>query len=192
VDWETTDSLLARLHRFDDEAAWERLAGRFAAPIARFAASLGVPHSDVEDVVQETLSAFALAYREGRYDPAQGRLNRWLFGFAYRQALAGARRSRAKGAEAATGFWDGVPDEAQATRSWDVEWERALLEQCEEIARGEFEPGTFRAYQLVVRGERTPAAAAEELAVPVKSVYNAKHRVLARIREIRERLDREG
>jgi DNA-directed RNA polymerase specialized sigma24 family protein len=38
---------------------------------------------------------------------------------------------------------------------------------------------------LVIRDERPPAQVADELGLSLKSVYNAKHRVLKRIRELR-------
>jgi DNA-directed RNA polymerase specialized sigma24 family protein len=40
---------------------------RFRVPVARFAAKIGVSPSDVEDVTQETLLAFAQAFREGQF-----------------------------------------------------------------------------------------------------------------------------
>lgn len=45
------------------------------------------------------------------------------------------------------------------------------------------------AFELSVRGDGKPAAVAEELGVSVKSVYNARHRILKRLRELREELE---
>ena len=56
-------------------------------------------------------------------------------------------------------------------------------------AKVEFEPETFRAFEMSVRDERAPADVAAALSITLKSVYNAKHRVLKRIRELRETLD---
>lgn len=194
MDWLTTSTVLHELRDFGNRAAWERFAERFRRPIVSFARTLGLSTIDAEDVAQETLLAFAESYRRGQYDRSKGRLSRWLFGIAYRQAL-NERRSGARAAVRGAGGTDtdalfqNLPDEAAATVSWDYEWEQALLQQCLEQVRSEVEPITYQAFELVVRGERSPTQAAAELGVPIKLVYNAKHRVLKRIRELRAALD---
>lgn len=191
MDWETTASLLTRLADPADESGWELVCERFHAPIARFARRLGAREADAEDVAQETLLAFVNAYRAGSYDATAGRLNKWLFGIAYRCTLRSLRRAQTPRPliDPPSGFLESLPDEATATASFDLEWERGLLAQCERLARKEFEPETFRAYECVVHGERAPRVAARELGVSIQSVYNAKHRVLKRIRELRARMD---
>ena len=83
MDWITTSTILEGLKEFEGGDAWERLVERFRRPIVSFIRDLGLAESDAEDVAQETLIAFAEAYREGKYDPAKGRLSHWLFGIAW-------------------------------------------------------------------------------------------------------------
>jgi RNA polymerase sigma-70 factor (ECF subfamily) len=189
VDWITTSTVLHDLQDFANHAAWDRFVSRFRLPVVSFARSVGLTSSDAEDVAQETLIAFAQGYRSGQYDRTRGRLSRWLFGIAYRKALDCRRRIGrvpAVGSSAVDALLDeGLPDELTASVSWDREWEQAMLEQCLEQVRREVEPATYRAFELVVRENREATGAAEILGVSVKSVYNAKHRVLKRIRELR-------
>src|SRR5262245_20228354 len=137
AEWITTSTILGGLRDFADRAAWERFVERFRAPIVRLARGQGLALADAEDVAQETLLAFADGFRAGRYDVETGRLSRWLFGIAYRQIL----RVRDRRAPAAVQSDDSsiglhaIADVAEATRSWDVEWERAILEQCLARAR---------------------------------------------------------
>lgn len=193
VEWLTTTTVLASLRDYHNRAAWDDFVSRFHLPIVRFARSLGLGDVDAQDVAQETLIAFAEAYRAGQYDRSKGRLSKWLFGIAYRQALGqrrrGARQAARQGGDPGTGFWATVPDEAAATHSWDREWEQALLEACLRQVRHEVEPVTLRAFELVIQHARSPAEAAAELGVSIKLVYNAKHRILKRIRELRAALD---
>lgn len=186
MEWLTTTTILVRLRDYENREAWERLLERFRRPIVAFARQLGVGAADAEDVAQETLLAFADGFRRGAYDPAKGRLSRWLFGIAYRQAL-GQRRAQARGAgnDAAASFWANLPEENDASATWDEEWERTVLGECLEVVRSEVEPTTFRAFELTVLGDRSAEDAARELSVPIKTVYNAKHRLLKRIRELR-------
>jgi RNA polymerase sigma-70 factor (ECF subfamily) len=195
MTWLTTATVLQKLRDFDNREAWESLAERFRKPIVSFARSMGLTQTDSEDVAQETLLAFADAHRRGQYDPAKGRLSRFLFGIAYRQTLkarrvvGGAVGKDVNVAQAESGFWSQVPDEQTATGIWDTEWERSLLDRCLDQVKREFEPQTYRAFELVVREERSPEEACQVLGVAIKSVYNAKHRVLKRIRELRADFD---
>lgn len=194
-EWITTSTILSKLRDYDDRGAWERFVARFRGPIVHLALGQGMKSADAEDVAQETLLAFADGFRAGRFDASKGRLSRWLFGIAYRQIL---RSREARGRRSAVGVpadetanqLADLPDEAQATRSWDLEWERAILAQCLARARSEVEPRTFRAFELAALENRDAGAVAAELSIDVKAVYNAKHRLLKRVRELRESMER--
>src|SRR5690606_1454087 len=83
---------------------------------------------------------------------------------------------------------DELPADA-VSRTWDEEWEAAMLARCLERVRAEVAPSTYLALELVVRSDRPAEDVARGLGVPVKLVYNAKHRVLRRIRRVREELE---
>jgi RNA polymerase sigma factor (sigma-70 family) len=188
-DWITTSTILGGLRDFEDRGAWEHFVARFRAPIVHLAVGQGLKRADAEDVAQESLLAFADGFRAGRYDVSKGRLSRWLFGIAYRQILR-ARGARDRRDDEMPADLPEIADDAEATRSWDVEWERAILAQCMERARIEVQPQTFRAFELAAIENRDAAAVAEELGIDVRAVYNAKHRLLKRIRELRESMER--
>jgi RNA polymerase sigma-70 factor (ECF subfamily) len=187
VDWLTTTTILHDLRDYANRGAWDRLVERFRRPIASFVREVGVAPADCEDVAQNTLLAFAEAYRGGKYDRDAGRLSRWLFGIAYKQALRQRRRDAhdppapalPEGAEP-----NAVLDEATASDVWDRLWSRHLLEKGIEQARGEFDADAFRIFELVVLEDRSPAEVAAELGLPAQAVYAAKHRVLRRVREL--------
>lgn len=184
--WITTTTILDRLGDYENHDAWGRLVGRFRRPIASFALQMGVSPRDAEDVAQETLVAFAESFRAGKYDRNRGRLSSWLFGIAHRQALAQRRRAARHPAapEKSEGETANPAEIAAATRIWDQLWNRFLLEKALQLAREEFEPGIFRAFELVAVEDAAPSDAAEKLGVSVKAIYNAKHRVAKRVREV--------
>lgn len=189
--WITTTTLLDRLNDYEDRDAWDRLAERFRRPITAFALQVGVPPRDVEDVAQETLVAFAQSFRDGKYDRGRGRLRSWLFGIAYRQSLAQRRRNarHSAGPEKTLVADANLSPTGAAFHIWDQLWERFLLEKALDRAREEFEPRIFRAFELVALEDRAPGDAADDLGVPLKAVYNAKHRVAKRVREWIDELD---
>ena len=190
MTWITTATVLEQLRDFENHAAWDSFTERFRRPVVAFAKKMGLGQADAEDAAQETLLAFAEAFRRGQYDASKGRLSRFLFGIAYRQSLK-ARRVAGKGAGGGveSAFWSQVPDEQAATGIWDTEWERSILDRCLSQVKQEFEAQTFAAFDLVVRNERSAEDAAKELGITIKSVYNAKHRILKRIRELRADFD---
>jgi RNA polymerase sigma factor (sigma-70 family) len=189
MTWLTTATVLQKLRDFGNREAWDSFAERFRQPVVSFARGMGLKQADAEDVAQETMLAFAEAYRRGQYDPAKGRLSRFLFGIAYRQSLRARRSGIGTGVRdvnvGESGFWTEVPDEQAASGIWDTEWEKSVLDGCLKQVRQEFEPQTFRAFEAVVREERSPEEVAQSLGLTLKSVYNAKHRILKRIRELR-------
>ena len=191
--WQTTTLLLQRLRDLDDEA-WNQFAERFGPPITRFARKLALPEHAAEDLAQNALGAFARAYREGRFDRERGRLSAWLFGIAHKEALR-LRRDLARqprqgpaGADPTgqTTFFSALPDESRLRDTWDEQWERHALDRCVALARAEFEPTTFRAFELTAIRDVPPAAVASELGITRNAVYLAKHRVLSRLAELRE------
>jgi RNA polymerase sigma factor (sigma-70 family) len=193
VDWITTTTVLRDLRDFENLPAWDRFVHRFRRPVVAFGMSMGLTLSDAEDAAQEALAAFAEGYRDGKYDRSQGRLSQWLFGIAYRKAQDVRRRSGKAlmgGSSAVDALSaDQWPDETTAAVSWDREWEQAVLEQCLAQVQREVEPTTYRAFDLVVRENYEASRAAELLGVNIKLVYNAKHRVLKRVRELRTELE---
>ncbi len=194
MDWHTSSTILVGLRDFQNRGAWLRLSDTFRAPIVRFARRLGLAEPDAEEVAQETLAEFAAAYRQGRYDRDRGRLSRWLFGIAWRQAQ---NRRRAQARQAAripispgdTAACAELPDETAASHSWDVEWEQTLLQHCLTRVAQEVEPATYQAFRLAIESDEPAQSIADKLGIPVKAVYNAKHRVLRRVRELREEFD---
>jgi RNA polymerase sigma-70 factor (ECF subfamily) len=74
-----------------------------------------------------------------------------------------------------------APDDLEAF--WDSEYRRHVVAQALRVMQTDFEPNTWRACWDVVVGGRPPADVARQLGVSVGTVYAAKCRVLARLRQ---------
>ena len=186
MSWHTNTAILARLETFSAETAWSSLADHFERPLTRYALRSGLAQEAVEDVVQETLVAFARAYRDGSYDRARGRLSSWLFGIAQRE-VASARRKAARSpmAEPDAVQLDETPDQNDGLeRIWEEEWRRSIIERCTARVRSELEPATWECFALQVFEGLSADEVAARKGVPRQQVYNAKHRVARRLREL--------
>lgn len=188
MTWCTNTAILSRLETFSAETAWGSLVEHFERPLTRYAERSGLAPSAVQDVVQETLVAFAQNYRKGSFDRSRGKLSGWLFGIARREVASARRRAAVNpvGALDTAVGRDGPEDDDALERIWEEEWRRAVLERCVERVRGEVEPATWQCFALqAFEGLRAEEVAAR-LQLPLTVVYNAKHRVSRRLRRLAE------
>jgi RNA polymerase sigma-70 factor (ECF subfamily) len=186
--------VLQRLSDFEDRGAWERFSDRFHRLLQAFARKQGLDELECEDVAQESLMAFAEAYRRGEYDRQQGRLSSWLFGIAWRRIDRARRKSdrredhlRLQAAE--TGAWMQIEAPREASPEWEEVWERSMLEHGLRQVRKEFEPATFRVFEMIVLEHRTIEEVERELALSRNAISIAKHRISKRLRELLEQCD---
>jgi len=188
VDWKTTTTLLAGLERTDHDA-WNGFLQRFQVPVRAFVRGRGVGPDEADDVVQEVLLTFVELYRARRYDRDRGRLSSWLFGIADNLV----RRTHERG-ERRRERLDRLPEaeEAPSDGAWDLwtrHWEEFVLRESLRRVQAETTPRTFAAFETTVLRGKSPQEAADELGVDVKAIYNARHRILGRMRELREEIE---
>jgi RNA polymerase sigma factor (sigma-70 family) len=192
TNWETNTAILARLETFSDEVAWASLVAHFDAPLTRYVQRSGLAADKVQDVVQETLIAFAMAYRRGAYDRARGRLSAWLFGIA-RHELASARRKAALDPVLALDSQQvrDLPDvHGNACEAiWEEEWRRAITERCIARARRELEPATWECFALQVFEGRGAEEVAARMNLSHARVHDAKYRVTRRLRQLEQHFE---
>lgn len=190
----TTSTLLLRaLLDPANGAAWEQFDRRYRPVLLMTAQRLGLNRQDAEDAVQETLAAFASAYRHGRYDRDKGRLRHWLLGIA-RHKIQDLHRRRARreileaDRAGTTAFLDKITDE-QVDTTYEMEWQRALLRECLREVRAQVEPKTFEAFELFALEQRPVTEVAARLGISRDSVYQSKSRVLRHMCRVREELE---
>ena len=177
----TSTTLLEGLRDPANETVWEQWVDRYRPLVVRTARRVGVPDPDAEDVAQNALLAFALAYREGRYERSRGRLRSWLFGIVRNQVSRWRERRVHRPEEEEIGE---VEVDGELEGVWEEEWRAAVLRQCFAALRPEFQESTLEAFdRFVLRGEPARSVAAE-LGLSENAVFGAKRRVLRRLREL--------
>jgi RNA polymerase sigma-70 factor (ECF subfamily) len=194
MDWLTTSTVLDGLRQPDNETAWQHFVQRFREPIHQFVRRFDIVEGDVEDVAQETLAAFAQALRAGHYQRERGKLSSWLFGIAHKQALRQRDRRRRRDETVLSGSEldraaFALSDEKSAHDLWNTLWDRFLVAECLRRVRQEFSAEHLQAFELLVYEDRSPQEAAAGVGLTVRAVYNAKHRILKRMRELHAELE---
>lgn len=163
------------------------------APLIQFwCCQLGLQASDADDIVQEVLLTVAARVGDFQRNRAEGSFRGWLRTITRHKLgdfiRADGRRQRT---------WDELtppqtlvpaarPAEEPEGQTLDNET-RLIFNRVLELIHSRFEDSTWRAFLRVVKDGAAPRDVAQELNMSVESVYQAKSRVLRRIRhELRE------
>ena len=182
---ETSFSLLERLRLPSDSAAWQRLVELYTPYIQSWLRRQAVQPADMDDLTQEVLRSVVRALPDFQHDLRRGAFRRWLRTITvnHLRSFWRARRPQTL-SEQAEQLLDRLEDPASdLSRQWDEEHDRHVLRRLQELVEPEFEPTTWRAFQLVVLEGRSAGEAAAELGISANAARIAKSRVLARLRQ---------
>lgn len=180
----THASLLARLSAGTDAAAWSEFAARYSDLLRGFALRRGMQAADAEDVVQEVFLALSQGMKTFVYDPAKGRFRGFLKTIAIRTI---GKRLRGRPGPPAQSVAELALDGAATDNSdpdWDAEWRQYHLRNAMQRVRSEFRATDLLAFELLTAGQRDAKSVAAELGISVESTYQAKSRILRRLRDL--------
>ncbi|MEM8735163.1 MAG: sigma-70 family RNA polymerase sigma factor [Planctomycetota bacterium] len=194
---ETRQSLLIELGRRND-AAWEQFLAVYERAILRYCTALGLQETEAQDAAQAVYSVLHRKMSSWDHDPGKGSFRAWLFRVARNvtldQLAAKAKAAMGTGETRMIQLMSQLKDHRSATpisgiageepnSEFDREMQRALFEWACSQVQTEVRPVTWQAFFLTAVGGKKADEAAEELGIPIGSVYTAKCRVMARIRE---------
>ena len=174
--------------------SWDEFHERYGELLYRYARGRGASHADAEDVVQEVEMYLFKAMEGFEYDATKGRFRSYL-----RSAVVHSMgRKAAKLARERPGLDPRILDyatadkEATADGEWEREWRLHRLRWALRSVADEFEEKTLQAFQLHALAGISVDETGDRLGLSKASVYQAKSRVLKRVRERLEALDPEA
>jgi RNA polymerase sigma factor (sigma-70 family) len=180
----TRASLLQRLNAPggpDREIAWSEFRTRYARIIAGFAARCGASRQDVDDIIQDVMTAFLSANGQFLYDRSKGRFRGYLKTCTIRAAIKRAGKNiRFRGIPL-----DEISEAELAVESyWDEAWEQQLVSEALLQIRKECGNNlTFRAFEQYVLLDRSAEVVAIELQTSVNNVHQSKSRMTKLLRD---------
>ena len=184
-------SLLLRLRDRSDRLSWDEFHDRYGELLYRYARGRGAAHADAEDIVQEVELYLFKAMDGFEYDTTKGRFRNYL-----RSAVVHALGRRAsKHARERAGLDPSVLDylaaeqEASTDTHWEHEWRLHRLRWALRSVADEFEEKTLNAFHLHALAGLSVEETADKLQLSKASVYQAKSRVLKRVKERLDTLD---
>jgi len=180
----TSSSLLMRLRRPGEQAAWRRFIDLYTPLLFYWACRMGLPGEDAADLVQDLFVTLVQKLPQFQYDPGKS-FRSWLRTVAENRWRDALRKRAAAPANAGAAALAGVavPAVPGAAALWEAEYRQHLLGRAVQLMRTDFEEKTWKACWALVVDGKSGADAAAELGMTVEAVYAAKARVLRRLRQ---------
>lgn len=190
----TRQTLIVKLRDPADASAWREFTAIYRPLVYRLARRRGLQDADAHDLCQEVFGAVARSIDRYDPDPARGSFRGWLSRIARNLLINAltrpAHRLRGSGSTSVREVLESQPaDDPSASAILEAEYRRQAFQWAAESVRAEVAPATWNAFWITAVDGRSPAEAAAELEISVGSVYVARSRVLARLRDRVRRID---
>ncbi len=177
----TSISLLQRLRKSNQEAAWERFVNLYAPLIFHWGKSQGFNGSDAADLVQEVMAILVAKLPEFEYDPKRS-FRSWLKTVTVNKARDLFRREAARPTSNESSLKHvAVADNVDLFG--ESEYRRYLVGRSLKLMQAEFRESTWKACWMHVVEGKSAAVVADELGLTANAVYVAKSRIFKRLRE---------
>ena len=192
----TRPSLLVRLRNLQDQQSWEEFYTIYQPLVFRMARNQGFQDADASELTQEVFVAVASAIERWDPNPQRGSFRGWLFRIARNLMInwLAYRRRHPTGPATAicVNYWPSSPIRADREDSavFDREYRRQAFAWAAEQIRNEFREATWQAFWLTSVENRPVPEAAEKLKISAGAVYIARSRVMARLRQKIETLEK--
>ena len=184
-------SLLSRIGKDDSDPAWNDFYTTYRPLILLRGSDNGLSEEEKEELVQNVMLSL---YSGGKfaYDRSKGRFRSFIRCIIDSRAIDLKRRRKDQVVACDKTVMENIADSVDLSEydsKWEQEWRRHLLAQAVEVLREQVEPVTFQAFELYALKEWAPAKVAEFLGISLNSVYVAKNRAVAKLREVINELD---
>jgi RNA polymerase sigma factor (sigma-70 family) len=183
----TSPTLLGRLRESPtDGAAWGSFVARYGPPTLLWCRKRGLQHADAEDVTQEILVRLARSLRSFSYDPSRS-FRGWLRRVSQRALSeyfgALASEQRGSGDSVVLEIVGSVEARGDLLARLEAEFDLELLDEAMARVRLRVEPATWEAFKASAMDGLSGTETASRLGLNLTTVYKARSRVQAMIRD---------
>jgi RNA polymerase sigma-70 factor (ECF subfamily) len=181
----TSSTLLDKV-RANEGEAWRRFVRLYSPLVYAWAKRCGLANQDAADVLQEVFHAVARSVGQFRSEGSTGSFRGWLWVITRNKVRDHFRAGGAPpvgGSEMQQRLQD-IPDVEPESWSREGDCSRAaLVRRATELIRDDFEPRTWQAFWRLAVENHPARDIATDLGMTLDAIYQAKARVLRRLRE---------
>ena len=185
---ETRASLIHRLPDAADVSAWDEFVQIYAPLIYSVARRKGLQPADADDIVQEVLSAVARSVDDWLQKTTRGRFREWLFTIARNTAVNFLTRRKHKplghGGSDAASLLLNVQSQDELSAEFDRQYQREIFRWASLKVKDAVTENTWKAFWQTTMEDRSVTDVAIDLQMTPGSIYIAKSRVMAKLREL--------
>lgn len=187
----TRHTLLQRVRDPRDAAAWREFLRIYQPTVYRYARRKGLQPADAEDLVQRVFTAAAQKVKTWKTGNEIGSFRAWIL-LVTRNAVINATSRRPGNiflVDLDSDLHLSNVDKMDA--SLEQEYRRAVFRTAAETVRSEFNVQTWQAFwRTAVEGEDV-SSVSRSLQMSIGAIYAARSRVMRRLREMVQQLERE-
>lgn len=185
--WPTTQvTLLERIHDHDDAGSWKQFVDIYGPLVMSYCQRRGLQETDAQDVAQEVMILVSKGIDRFRYDPERGQFRNWLGTVTHRAMLKHLTKI-SKIARREGGDHTGRRTVTQGSPSLHEEWWEVFASHVFRAAtnriRPEFDEVTWHAFNANYVESLSADSVAQHLERSVGWVYQAKCKVMSRLKE---------
>ena len=182
----TSPSLLVRVRDPADHKSWEQFVEIYTTIIRDYCFQRRLQKNDIDDLVQEVMTAVSKSIRTFEYDPQKGRFRAWLGtitankinSFLAKQARRNGQKTKMFESAIASVEFDGCSDP-------DSEWVAIFSDRIFKIAcatvRPQFSDQQWQCFEASWLNKTPANEIAESLGIAVHLVYVNTSRVLKKL-----------
>lgn len=176
----TSATLLERVRDPQDYRSWQVFLDIYQPLIQYWLRKSGLQEADLMDLTQEILHTVTRELPKFRYDPAK-RFRGWLRIVASHKLSEHFRRGGTRPNSSDQGLSEVLSADDDAF--WDRDYRDWLFKRALMVMQTQFETQTWQAAYKTITTDASAREIANELGIAEASVYQAKSRVLRRLRE---------
>jgi RNA polymerase sigma factor (sigma-70 family) len=186
---------LVQLRDGTNHGAWQEFMKMYGPVVYGFARKRGLQDADAADLMQDVLRSVSSAIGRLDYDRSQGTFRGWLFTITRNRVFnfLSARRLRPQGSgdTSMNRMLDSHAAVSDGSDVWELEYQRRLASLAMDRVKKEFQETTWQAFWLTAVEGNSAADVSKQIGMSTGAIYVAKSRVLARLKEEVESMQRQ-